>query len=67
MRFVNSFLLLDEQIGAVTLLKDNIGCIKVANNSEDRKRIKYIDLRYHYLRDKVTNREIILDWVQSAN
>jgi hypothetical protein len=61
MRFVNSFLLSDEQIRAVTLLKDNIKCIKVANNPEDRKRIKYIDLRYHYLRDKVTNGEIILD------
>ena len=61
MRFVNSFLLLDEQIGAVTLLKDNIKCIKVANNPKDRKRTKYIDLRYHYLRDKVTNGEIILN------
>jgi hypothetical protein len=67
MRFVNSFLPSDEQIGAVTLLEDNIGCIKVANNSKDRKRTKHIDLRYHYLRDKVTNGEIILDWVQSAN
>jgi hypothetical protein len=39
----------------------------VANNSEDRKRTKHIDLRYHYLRDKVTNGKIILDWVQLAN
>jgi hypothetical protein len=48
-------------------LKNNIEYIKVANNSENRKRIKHIDLRYHYLRDKVTNGEIILDWVQSTN
>jgi hypothetical protein len=67
MRFVNSFLPLDEQIGTVTLLEDNIECIKVANNFKDRKRIKHIDFRYYYLRDKVTNGEIILDWVQSAN
>jgi len=67
MRFVNSFLPLNKQIGSVTLLKDNIKCIKVANNPEDRKRTKHIDLRYHYLREKVTNGEIILDWVQSAN
>ena len=67
MRFVNSFLSLDEQIGAVTLLEDNIGCIKVANNPEDRKRTKHINLRYHYLREKVTNGEIILDQIQSAN
>ena len=57
----------DEQIGSVILLEDNIGCIKVTNNPEDRKRTKHIDLRYHYLREKVTNGEIILDWVQSAN
>jgi hypothetical protein len=67
MRFVNSFLPLDKQIGAITLLEDNIGCIKVANNLKDRKRIKHIDLRYHYLREKIINGEIILDWVQSAN
>ena len=63
MQFVNSFLLLNEQIGSIILLKDNIGCIKVANNSKDRKRTKYINLRYHYLREKIINREIILDWV----
>jgi hypothetical protein len=50
-------------MGFVTLLEDNIKYIKVANNSKDRKRIKYINLRYHYLREKVTNGEIILDWV----
>jgi selenocysteine-specific translation elongation factor len=61
MRFVNSFLLLNKQIGAVTLLKNNIKYIKVANNPEDRKRTKYIDLRYYYLREKVINREIILN------
>jgi hypothetical protein len=54
-------------MGSVTLLEDNIGYIKVANNFEDRKRTKHIDFRYHYLREKVTNGEIILDWVQLAN
>ena len=66
-RFVNNFLPLDEQIGSVILLKNNIKCIKVANNPKDRKRTKHIDLRYHYLREKIINEEIILDWVQSAN
>jgi hypothetical protein len=61
MRFVNSFLPLNKQIGAVTLLKNNIECIKMANNPKDRKRTKHIDLRYHYLREKVTNEKIILD------
>jgi hypothetical protein len=67
MRFVNSFLLSNKQMGSVILLEDNIKYIKMTNHSEDRKRTKHINLRYHYLRDKVTNREIILDWVQSAN
>jgi hypothetical protein len=67
MRFVNSFLPSDKQIRSVTLLEDNIRYIKVANNPKDRKRTKHINLRYYYLREKVTNREIILDWVQSAN
>jgi hypothetical protein len=61
MRFVNSFLSLNKQIGVVTLLKNNIKYIKVANNPEDRKRTKHINLRYHYLRDKIINGEIILN------
>jgi hypothetical protein len=61
MRFGNNFLSLNEQIGAIILLKDNIECIKIANNLKDRKRIKHIDLRYHYLREKVINGEIILN------
>jgi hypothetical protein len=35
MRFVNNFLPAEEQIGSITLLKNNIGCIKVANNPKD--------------------------------
>jgi hypothetical protein len=50
-------------MGFIILLEDNIGCIKVINNFKDRKRTKHIDLRYYYLREKVTNEEIILDWV----
>jgi hypothetical protein len=61
MRFVNSFLSLNKQIGVITLLKNNIKYIKVANNPEDRKRTKHINLRYHYLRDKIINGEIILN------
>jgi hypothetical protein len=63
MRFVNNFLLLNKQIKAITLLEDNIGYIKMANNPEDRKRTKHINLRYYYLRDKVINGEIILNLV----
>jgi hypothetical protein len=61
MRFVNNFLSLNKQIGYITLLEDNIGYIKMINNSKNRKRIKHINLRYHYLREKVINGEIILD------
>jgi hypothetical protein len=67
MRFVNSFLPSDKQMESITLLKNNIECIKVANNFKDWKRTKHINLRYHYLREKVINGEIILDWVQSVN
>ena len=61
MQFINSFLSSNKQMGFVTLLKDNIKCIKVTNNPEDWKRTKHINLRYHFLREKVTNGEIILD------
>jgi hypothetical protein len=61
MRFVNNFLSAEEQIRSIILLKDNIGCIKMANNFKDRKRTKHIDFRYYYLREKVINGEIILN------
>jgi hypothetical protein len=40
--------------------EDNQSCIKVANNPELHGRSKHIDIRYHFVQEKVERREIAL-------
>jgi hypothetical protein len=39
-------------------MEDNQLVIKIAHNFKDRKRIRYIDIRYHFIRQFVNKREI---------
>jgi hypothetical protein len=39
-------------------MEDNQSVIKIAYNSEDRKRIRYINIRYHFIRQFVDKEEI---------
>lgn len=42
---------------------DNLSSIRLVKNSEYHKRTKHIDTRYHFIREKVNNKEIIIDYV----
>jgi hypothetical protein len=39
-------------------MKDNQSAIKIIHNSENRKRIRYIDIRYYFIRQFVNKEEI---------
>jgi hypothetical protein len=39
-------------------MKDNQSVIKIAYNLENRKKIRYIDIRYHFIRQFVDKEEI---------
>jgi hypothetical protein len=39
-------------------MKDNQSAIKIARNSENRKRIRHINIRYYFIRQFVNNEEI---------
>jgi hypothetical protein len=39
-------------------MEDNQLIIKIIYNSEDRKKIRYIDIRYHFIRQLVNKEEI---------
>jgi hypothetical protein len=41
-------------------MEDNQLIIKIIYNSEDRKRIRYIDIRYHFIPQFVDKKEIKL-------
>jgi hypothetical protein len=39
-------------------MEDNQSIIKIIYNSENRKRIRYIDIRYHFIRQFVDKEKI---------
>ncbi|KAK1616000.1 hypothetical protein QYE76_021517, partial [Lolium multiflorum] len=50
-------------LGTVPLLCDNESAIKIANNPVQHCRTKHIDIRHHFLRDHVANKDIDLTHV----
>lgn len=47
----------------ITIYEDNNGCISIANNPTDHKRTKHIDIKYHYIREKVKEKLITLEYI----
>lgn len=47
------------------LYVDNQSTIKLTHNPEYHKRTKHIDIQYHYIREKVTNKDIKIGYVPS--
>ena len=54
-----------EQEGATVIFEDNKGCIDLSENPIHYKRTKHIDIRYHYIREKVESGEIKLTYIHS--
>lgn len=52
--------------GPIIVYEDNQSCIKIAKN-HDGKMSKYIDIKFHHIRDKVAEGQIKLVYVQSAD
>jgi hypothetical protein len=52
--------------GASILLEDNQGCIALANNPVHHNRSKHIDLRAHFIREKVTEGVVDLKYVPTS-
>ncbi|CAK9833101.1 Retrovirus-related Pol polyprotein from transposon TNT 1-94 [Anthophora retusa] len=50
---------------SVPISIDNQSAIKLANNSKYHKRSKHIDIRFHFIRDVVSEREIEIKYVMS--
>jgi hypothetical protein len=55
---INIFLFKKFIHSSITIIEDNQSAIKIVYNSEDRKRIRYIDIRYHFIRQFVDKGEI---------
>ncbi|KAF2895017.1 hypothetical protein ILUMI_11159, partial [Ignelater luminosus] len=44
----------------IIIHEDNIGCIHIINNPEKHQRTKHIDIKHHFIREKVANGEVKL-------
>jgi hypothetical protein len=49
----------------MVIREDNQGCIALSKNPENHKRTKHIDIKHHYIREKVESGEIKLEYVAS--
>jgi hypothetical protein len=65
-RSLISFLNLD--VSEPTLLyEDNQSCIKLTSNSEYHKRTKHIDIKHHYIREKVKDGTVQLKYIHTTD
>src|ERR1700761_9330392 len=55
------------KLAPIPLFGDNQGSIFLSSNPVQEKRIKHIDLRYHFIRDAVRNKQVELFFVEGAN
>lgn len=55
------------QKGPTTLYEDNLGAIAMGENSTSSTRTKHIDVRYHYIREKVKKKKIRLVYVSTQD
>lgn len=49
------------------ILEDNQGCISIANNPTCHKRSKHIDIKYHFSREQIENKLIILEYIPTEH
>jgi hypothetical protein len=56
-----------EQLGATPIFEDNQGAIALAKNVGYQARTKHIDIRYHFIREKLKGSEIALEYLESKN
>ena len=53
------------EVRPVTIFEDNDGAIKLADNPICTNRTKHIDVRYHFVREKVANQTVKVVHVES--
>ena len=50
----------------ITIYEDNQGCIALSKNPVNHSRNKHIDVKYHYIREKVEDGHFILLYIATA-
>ena len=53
--------------GKTTILEDNQACISMSKNPAQHARTKHIDVRYHFVRERIEQQELELDYVPTKD
>ncbi len=54
-----------ENVYSITIYCDNQGAIALAHNLKDHRRTKHIDICYHFVREKVEEWTIVLEYLST--
>ena len=52
---------------ATVIYADNLGCITLANNPVSHSRAKHIDIKHHFICEKIEHHEVRLDYMSTKN
>ncbi|OWY96232.1 Integrase, catalytic core protein [Phytophthora megakarya] len=52
---------------AVKIYEDNQGSIALAKNPECHKRTKHLDIRYHFVRERVEDGQVVLEYISTLD
>ena len=67
LRQVQEFMEPSMRVGAVIMLEDNEGTIKLATNKHASRRTKHIDVKHHLVRDASDARKVRVAYVRSES
>ena len=54
-------------LGPTSIYGDNQGCIALSKNPSDHARTKHMDIKYHFVREKVEQQKIVLSFCPSED
>ena len=65
LRYIWSFIFPDRDVGCTLVKEDNVGAIHLAKNPATTPNSKHIDIRHHFIRERVANGEFKVVYVPS--
>ena len=65
LRYIWSYIFPDRDVGCTLVKEDNVGAIHLAKNPVTTPNSKHIDIRHHFIRERVANDEFKVVFVPS--
>ena len=65
LRYIWNFVFPDGDVGCTSVHEDNVGALHLANNPATTPNSKHIDIRHHFIRERVANGEFRFVHVRS--